>query len=37
LKIISLAWLAFEIALLRGLICNPWLEKARICLNACWY
>jgi len=36
LYIISLAWLGFEIALLKGLICN-WLEKARICLNACWY
>jgi len=23
-------------ALLKGLICN-WIEKARICLNACWY
>jgi len=36
LHIISLAWLGFEIALLKGLICN-WFEKARICLNACWY
>jgi len=34
LYIISLAWLDFHIALLKGLICN-WLEKARICLNAC--
>jgi len=34
LYIISLAWLGFEKALLKGLICN-WLEKARICLNAC--
>jgi len=32
--IISLAWLSFEIALLKGLICN-WIEKARICLNGC--
>jgi len=36
LYIISLAWLVFEIALLKGLICNL-IEKARICLNACWY
>jgi len=36
LYIIGLAWLGFDIALLKGLICN-WLEKARICLNACWY
>jgi len=36
LYIISLAWLGFEIALLKRLICN-WIEKARICLNACWY
>jgi len=36
LYIISLAWLGFDIALLKGLICN-WLEKARTCLNACWY
>ena len=36
LHFISLAWLGFEIALLKGLICN-WIEKARICLNACWY
>jgi len=34
LYIISLAWLGFEIALLKRLLCN-WLEKARICLNAC--
>ena len=34
LYIISLAWLGFEIALHKGLIPN-WLEKARICLNAC--
>jgi len=36
LYIISLAWLGFETALLKGLICN-WLEKARICLNASWF
>jgi len=35
LYIISLAWLGFDIALLKGLICN-WLKKARICLSACW-
>jgi len=35
LYIISLAWLGFDIALLKGLICN-WLEKTCICLNACW-
>jgi len=29
LYIISLAWLGFEIALVKGLYCN-WLEKARI-------
>jgi len=34
LYIISLAWLGFEIALPKRLICN-WVEKARICLNAC--
>jgi len=36
LYIICLAWLGFEIALLKGLIRN-WLDKARICINACWY
>jgi len=36
LYIISLAWLGFDIALLKGLMCN-WLEKARIYLNASWY
>jgi len=36
LYIISLAWLGFEIALLKGIIFN-WIGKARTCLNACWY
>jgi len=36
LYIISLAWLGFDIALLKGLICN-WIEKACSCPNACWY